>query len=87
MDNNGDFVASCSDDGTVVINGFYDTENNTTISNNRPVNDCQLSPNFKRPTERKVLHGGSDGQLLLTEKGWFGNKSRTLGSGEGVYYI
>ena len=37
IDHNGDFIASCSDDGKVFIYGLYSTENNHNMSMGRSV--------------------------------------------------
>nr|XP_033335981.1 vacuolar protein sorting-associated protein 41 homolog [Megalopta genalis] len=65
IDHNGDFIASCSDDGKVFINGLYSIENNHTI--NRFVKSIAIDPNYyKSSSGRRFIIG--DDKLLLYEK-------------------
>jgi len=47
IDYNGDFIASCSDDGKIFIYGLYSTENNHNMSMGRLVKSIAIDPNYK----------------------------------------
>ena len=85
FDRAGEFIASCSDDGTVVMNGLYSAECES-FTYQRPVKALALHSNFSRKGNRQFASGGLAGQLLLNEKGWFLNKDKVLHSGEGPIY-
>ncbi|KAG0255570.1 Vacuolar protein sorting-associated protein 41 [Mortierella polycephala] len=88
VDLDGEFIASASDDGKVVINGlFMDEDNERHIFNyKRPVKAVALEPHYARSNARQFVSGGMAGQLILNEKGWFGNRDVVLHSGEGPIY-
>ncbi|KAL3832067.1 hypothetical protein ACJMK2_023745 [Sinanodonta woodiana] len=82
VDENGDYIASCSDDGKVHISGLYAPENNQVINFDRPVKAVALDPLFYKSSAKQFVTG--DDKLVLTEKGFFGrNKSTILHEGEG----
>lgn len=85
FDRLGEFIASCSDDGTVVINGLYSAECES-FTYQRPVKALALDPKFSRKGNRQFVSGGLSQQLLLNEKGWFSNKDKVVHSGEGAIY-
>ncbi|XP_015603848.1 vacuolar protein sorting-associated protein 41 homolog isoform X2 [Cephus cinctus] len=67
IDLNGDFIASCSDDGKVFIYGLYSTENNHNMSMGRLVKSIAIDPNYyKSGSGRKFITG--DDKLVLYEK-------------------
>ncbi|ORX43267.1 vacuolar protein sorting-associated protein 41 [Piromyces finnis] len=82
IDDNGEYVASASDDGRVVINGLYTTDANS-YTYKRPVKSVALEPNFSKKSSRQLVSGGTAEQLVLSGKGWFGNRDTVLFSGEG----
>ena len=82
IDANGDYIASCSDDGVVSINGLSTSEFNTRNSHDFPVRSVALDPQFGRKRDRKYVIGGAD-QLILYEKGFFKIKSSVIHEGEG----
>ncbi|XP_071478787.1 vacuolar protein sorting-associated protein 41 homolog [Diadema antillarum] len=83
LDMNGDYLASCSDDGRVAITGLYEGEHNQVQSFDRPVKAVALDPKFSRPGSGKQFITGSD-RLVLHEKGFLGrSKSTILHHGEG----
>ncbi|XP_046741988.1 vacuolar protein sorting-associated protein 41 homolog isoform X3 [Diprion similis] len=56
IDQNGDFIGSCSDDGKVVIYGLYSTENNHNMSMERLVKSIALDPYYyKTGSGRRFL--------------------------------
>ncbi|XP_028395633.1 vacuolar protein sorting-associated protein 41 homolog [Dendronephthya gigantea] len=82
IDNNGDYIASCSDDGRVVINGLYSSENNFQQSFDTPVKAVALDPEFSKKSTKPFVTGGD--KLVLHEKGFFRYKSTVLHGGEGA---
>lgn len=82
IDDNGDYIASCSDDGVVSINGLYTSEHNTKSTHDFPVRSVALDPQFGRKRDRQYVLGGSD-QLILYEKGFFRTKPTVIHAGEG----
>eukprot|EP00833_Pecoramyces_ruminatium_P006798 jgi/Orpsp1_1/1180830/evm.model.c7180000074804.1 len=82
IDDNGEYIASASDDGRVVINGLYTAESNN-YTYKRPVKAIALEPNFSKKSSRQFVSGGTAEQLILSGKGWFGNRDNVLFSGEG----
>jgi len=79
----GEYVASCSDDGKVVIHGI--TNNDTKEEEyNGPVNSIALEPNYARSENQEFVAGGKTDRLTLNTKGWFGvRKNVILHQGEG----
>lgn len=58
IDDNGDFIASCSDDGKVFIYGLYSTENNHNMSMGRLVKSIAIDPNYyKSGSGRRFITG------------------------------
>ncbi|XP_054269430.1 vacuolar protein sorting-associated protein 41 homolog [Macrosteles quadrilineatus] len=67
VDVNGDFIASCSDDGKVLVHGFYTSEHNQTLMLGRLVKCVAIDPNYSKPgTGRRFVTG--DERLVLHEK-------------------
>jgi len=82
IDSNGEYVASCAEDGRVVINGLYTTENNVQHMFDCPIHSVSLHPEFGRRGNKQYVIGIGE-KLTLFEKGWLRNKSTLLHSGEG----
>ncbi|KAJ3175357.1 Vacuolar protein sorting-associated protein 41 [Geranomyces variabilis] len=85
IDTNGEYVASASDDGKVVINSLYSSEV-LLVNYKRPVKAVSLEPDYSKKTTRQFVSGGMAEILTMTGKGWFGNKDVTISSGEGPIY-
>ena len=68
IDSNGDFIASCSDDGRVFIKGLYSSDNNQDLKKeNCKVKSVAIDPNYYKPgSGRRFITG--DEQLVLYEK-------------------
>lgn len=67
VDSNGDYIASCSDDGRVLVYGLYSDDNAHNISLSRVVKSVALDPYYYRSgSGRKFLTG--DNKLTLHEK-------------------
>ncbi|XP_048239189.1 vacuolar protein sorting-associated protein 41 homolog [Haliotis rufescens] len=84
IDDKGDFVASCSDDGKVIISGLYASENNQCVTFDRPVKAVALDPHFSKPGRGRLFVTG-DEKLILNERGglFTRHKMTVLHQGEG----
>ncbi|KAL2623253.1 hypothetical protein R1flu_003458 [Riccia fluitans] len=82
FDAEGEFIGSCSDDGSVVINSLY-TDEKEKFEYHRPMKAVALDPDYSRKSSKQFAAGGLAGQLLFNTKGWFGNADQVLHSGEG----
>ena len=80
VDRTGEFVGSCSQDGTVVILSMYGAEASTHWYH-RPV--CAIALDGEYSVRRVFTTGGLAGQLVLNTKGWFGAKDAIIHAGEG----
>ncbi|KAL3690864.1 hypothetical protein R1sor_004515 [Riccia sorocarpa] len=82
FDVEGEFIGSCSDDGSVVINSLY-TDEKEKFEYGRPMKAVALDPDYSRKSSKQFAAGGLAGQLLFNSKGWFGFSDQVLHSGEG----
>ncbi|XP_064614137.1 vacuolar protein sorting-associated protein 41 homolog [Liolophura sinensis] len=83
IDDAGDFMASCSDDGRVVITGLYTESNNQTVNFDRPIKAVAVDPLFFKAGSGKHYVTGDD-KLILNEKGFLNrHKTNVLHQGEG----
>ncbi|XP_074658816.1 vacuolar protein sorting-associated protein 41 homolog [Tubulanus polymorphus] len=83
IDDNGDYLASCSDDGNVVITGLYGNELNYRESYDRPVRAVAIAPNFYQSGSGRQFVSGHE-KLIHQEKGLFNRyKSQVIHQGEG----
>ena len=78
----GDYVASCSTDGKVVVFSLFDGEIKEFFYH-RPVKTVAIEPNYTPKSKEQFVSGGMAGQLILSTKGWRGNKDVVLHQGEG----
>ena len=82
VDMYGEYVASCSEDGRVVINGLYTSENNVQQLFDCPIRAIALHPEYSKRGNRQYVVGVGE-KMLLYEKGWLRSKSTVLHSGAG----
>ncbi|KAH7884097.1 hypothetical protein F5I97DRAFT_1814387 [Phlebopus sp. FC_14] len=82
MDITGDFIATASIDGQVVVHSLS-TPESYVFDMKRPIRTVALEPQFAKKTTRAFVCGGLAGTLVLREKGWLGHKETILHSGEG----
>lgn len=75
FDSDGEYVGSCSDDGTVVISSLY-TDDKEKFEYHRPVKAVALDPEYARKGSKQFALGGLAGQLLFLSKGWLGYKEQ-----------
>lgn len=83
----GEYIASCSNDGSVVVRGLYSDD----VVNHeyaRPLMSIAIEPLYTRSEKREVVIGGMDEKLILITKGWFGlsTKDVVLGEKQGPIY-
>ncbi|KAH9500097.1 Vacuolar protein sorting-associated protein 41 [Bulinus truncatus] len=83
IDANGDYLASCSDDGKVIITGLYNSDSQV-VEFDRPVKAIALDPLYYRPNSGRQYVTGDD-KLILNEKGSLFNRHKMtiLHQGEG----
>ncbi|XP_020596717.1 vacuolar protein sorting-associated protein 41 homolog [Phalaenopsis equestris] len=82
FDAEGEYVGSCSDDGSVVINGLF-TDERLKFEYHRPMKSIALDPDYSRKSTRRFVAGGLAGQLFLNSKTWLGYNKQVLHDGEG----
>ncbi|KAG6679004.1 hypothetical protein I3842_14G108900 [Carya illinoinensis] len=82
FDIEGEYVGSCSDDGSVVINSLF-TDEKMKFEYHRPMKAIALDPDYVRKTSRRFVAGGLAGHLYYNTKKWFGYRDQVLHSGEG----
>ncbi|KAJ7717660.1 hypothetical protein B0H16DRAFT_1610599 [Mycena metata] len=80
VDETGEYVATASIDGQVVI---HSQSESYAFDLKRPMRSVALEPNFAKRTTRAFVCGGMAGNLVLHEKGWLGHKETILHTGEG----
>ena len=84
VDHAGEFYASCSDDGRVVVTGLYSDDNTLNFSMDRPVASIAIDPIYARKDSGKRLMTGVEDKLTMHEKVIFGRyKQEVLCQGEG----
>ncbi|KAL8130077.1 hypothetical protein V2J09_019232 [Rumex salicifolius] len=82
FDIDGEYIGSCSDDGTVVINSLF-TDEKRKFEYHRPMKVIALDPDYARKSSKRFVTGGLAGQLIYYTKNWFGYQDQVLHSGEG----
>eukprot|EP00126_Sphaerothecum_destruens_P004715 Sdes_comp18347_c0_seq1m8100 len=83
IDSSGDHIASCGEDGKVCVVGLYSEAQNVIVSYTAPILSVALHPDYSKLQTRNFVNGSLDGNLLMNEKGWFGNSFSTLHSAQG----
>ena len=71
FDIDGEFLGSCSDDGSVVISSLF-TDEKRKFEYHRPMKAIALDPDYARKSLRRFVAGGLAGQLVFYTKKWFG---------------
>ncbi|KAG0476002.1 hypothetical protein HPP92_012843 [Vanilla planifolia] len=82
FDVEGEYVGSCSDDGSVVISSLF-TDERLKFEYHRPMKSMALDPDYSRKSSRRFVAGGLAGQLFLNSKTWLGYNKQVLHDGEG----
>lgn len=82
-DSAGEYVASCSDDGTVCVHGLYSRENSHNLTFDAPVKTIALDPGYARAGSGRRFAVG-DTRVLLHEKTFLSRlRVTTVHEGEG----
>ncbi|KAG1220949.1 hypothetical protein G6F35_006336 [Rhizopus arrhizus] len=85
IDKSDEYLASASDDGKVFIYALYTSEIQE-FNYKRPIKSVSLDPYYARKSTRQFVSGGMAEQLVMSEKGWFGQKDSVLHANEGPIY-
>jgi len=86
IDDTGDFVATASVDGRVVVYSLS-TPEVFSFDFRRPMHTISLEPGFGKRGSRAYVSGGKAGVLVLHEKGWLGHTQTTIGTDEGPVWL
>lgn len=71
FDIEGEYIGSCSDDGSVVINSLF-TDETMKFEYHRPMKAIALDPDYSKKTSRRFVAGGLAGHLYFNSKKWLG---------------
>ncbi|PON71205.1 Vacuolar protein sorting-associated protein [Trema orientale] len=82
FDVEGEYIGSCSDDGSVVINSLF-TDEKMKFEYHRPMKAIALDPDYAKKASRRFVAGGLAGHLYFNSKKWLGFRDQVLHSGEG----
>lgn len=82
FDIEGEYIGSCSDDGSVVINSLFADEK-LRFDYHRPMKAISLDPDYAKKSSRRFVTGGLAGHLYFNVKKWIGYRDQVLHSGEG----
>ncbi|KNA17401.1 hypothetical protein SOVF_080170 [Spinacia oleracea] len=82
FDIDGEYIGSCSDDGSIVISSLFADEKRK-FEYHRPMKAIALDPDYARKSLKRFVAGGLSGQLIFYTKKWFGYQEQVLHSGEG----
>ncbi|MCL7023700.1 hypothetical protein MKW94_020077 [Papaver nudicaule] len=87
FDVDGEYVGSCSDDGSVVINSLF-TDEKIKFEYHHPMKAISLDPEYSRNSSWRFVAGGLAGQLFMNAKKWLGycDQVLVLHSGEGAIH-
>ncbi|KAJ8956298.1 hypothetical protein NQ318_015034 [Aromia moschata] len=77
IDNNGEFIATCSDDGRVFIHSLFAKENNFNLNLGRLVKTIALDPSYYKYGSNKRFITGDD-KLTLYERTFLGSLRPTV---------
>ncbi|KAG4988936.1 hypothetical protein JHK85_031919 [Glycine max] len=77
FDTEGEYIGSCSDDGSVVINSLF-TDEKLKFEYHRPMKAVALDPDYARKMSRRFAGGGLAGHLYLNSKKWLGYRDQYL---------
>ncbi|KAI7729707.1 LOW QUALITY PROTEIN: hypothetical protein M8C21_012385, partial [Ambrosia artemisiifolia] len=69
FDLDGEFIGSCSDDGSVVIISLF-TDEKQKFDYHRPMKAIALDPDYARKASRRFVAGGLAGNLYFNVKKW-----------------
>ena len=80
LDMDGEYYASCSEDGEVVVTGFSssDKEQKITVDSKGPVTSVALDPGYAKPDSGRKILAAVENKVIYCEKGFWGVKQREL---------
>ena len=84
IDHSGEYVASCSTDGRVIITGLYFSDYNYSFSVGRPIYSVALDPLFAKTGSGRRFMIGDDDKVILYEKSGFLNRYKTTALTDGT---
>ena len=86
LDMDGEYFASCSQDGEVVVTGFSSSEkeHNITVDSKGPVTSVALDPGYAKPNSGRKILAAVEDKVIFCEKGFWGFKQRELCQEEGT---
>ncbi|XP_074358224.1 vacuolar protein sorting-associated protein 41 homolog isoform X2 [Apium graveolens] len=82
FDIEGDFIGSCSDDGSAIVTSLF-TKEKLKFDYYRPMKAIALDPYYAKRSSRRFVAGGLAGHLYINTKRWIGYGDQVLHSGEG----
>ena len=86
IDTTGEWLASCSTDGTVVVQSLTSPDRQVT-SFNRPVTALAIDPCYAHKSSRQYCIGNKGGQVIMCSRGFMGRrKEAVLHQGEGTVH-
>ena len=86
IDTTGEWLASCSTDGTVVVQSLTSPERQVTAFN-RPVTALAIDPGYAHRSSRQYCIGNKGGQVIMCSRGFMGRrKEAVLHQGEGTVH-
>lgn len=72
FDTEGEYIGSCSDDGSVVINSLFTDDEKMKFDYHRPMKAISLDPDYTKNQSKRFVAGGLAGHLYMNSKKWFG---------------
>ena len=86
IDTTGEWLASCSTDGTVVVQSLTSPDRQVTAFN-RPVTALAIDPCYAHKSSRQYCIGNKGGQVIMCSRGFMGRrKEAVLHQGEGTVH-
>ena len=88
----GEYVASCSDDGNVIVRHLVADPESTkegvggeveSHPFDQPLTCVQLDPSYGKRSEKCFVAAGPQGQLIVSRKTWFSQRDAVIHEGEG----
>ncbi|KAI3429426.1 hypothetical protein D9Q98_005520 [Chlorella vulgaris] len=85
FDATSEYLASSSADGSLALHGLYSDEVQR-VKVAAPVTAVALDPRYGARKTRELVYGTAGGSLILSSKGWLGNKETPLFTGRGAVH-
>ena len=83
----GEWIASCSDDGNVMVLNLYEPLSRQ-LTYPKVMKTVALHPGYSQNVTDNcgIVFGGVTGELIMNTKGWFSYSDQILHAGEGAVY-